>query len=339
MSGDEAKAQKSRCVNNPKGRAEMRGFQALGVKLTYHGNAMEKGIKLYETSTLDRGLEDYGLEESRYDLDRQGRKIAGKKLLRIHTRALQHIFNDAGISKYEDIWGKDGPVERRARQATPTSRGLAVHHFRESLKERKTQAKSHGADEAHRRMIDDMSKCIQMIADMDRSKAPPKPTNINPTASTGFSFDVLEGLGESDVSMEEVDDDDEDVPMGESSRGGSGAAARGAATAQDGNDEDGHGQQAQREDAQIHSSKARGKAPQTPALPKPKTRPWVRHRGYRIHALCIGVNAYTESETLEKLDTAVADAKISGRGSANFPILGPTICARIRPPSVNWKKR
>ena len=87
-------------------------------------------------------------------------------------------------------------------------------------------------------------------ADMDaRINAPA--TQLAASATTeaaasrekqNVSFDVLEGLGESDVSMEEVDDDDVDVPMGESSRGGPGAAARGAATAQGCNDEAGQGQ-------------------------------------------------------------------------------------------------
>ena len=228
MSDDEPSAKRSRCVNNPKGREEMLGFKALGVKLSYHGNAVETGLELYESSRLDRSLQEYGLEESRYDLERQGRKVVGKKLLWIHTRALQHIFNDAGISKYEDIWREEGAVERRARQASQTSRGLAVHHFGESLKERGTQAKNHGADKAHQGMIDAMRRCIRRIADMDRPKALPKSTNMNPPAPAGFSFGVLDGLDQGDVSMEEVDsaqggsdedghgqvDDDDDVAMG-----------------------------------------------------------------------------------------------------------------------------
>ena len=106
-------------ANNTKGRAEMKGFRELGISLMYNGNDIEHAITLYESSALDRmQIQQHGLQESRFDLWHGQTKIAGKKLLMIHTKALQHIFGDTKISSYQDLWREDGAVERRARQAS-----------------------------------------------------------------------------------------------------------------------------------------------------------------------------------------------------------------------------
>ena len=85
----------ARMAKNPKGESELQGFKALGFKLVYKGNDIERGIHDYEAGTIDgRGLNKYGLVQSRFGL--------------LHG----------------------GVVERMAQQVTPAIRRDAVHHFR-----------------------------------------------------------------------------------------------------------------------------------------------------------------------------------------------------------------
>ena len=62
----------------------------LGIRLTYNGNDIEQAITLDENSALDRKqIQEHGLQESHVDLWRGKTKIAGKKLLMIHTAPLR----------------------------------------------------------------------------------------------------------------------------------------------------------------------------------------------------------------------------------------------------------
>ena len=190
-------------ANNTKGRAEMKGFRELGISLMYNGNDIEHAITLYENSALDRmQIQLHGLQESHFDLWRGQTKIAGKKLLMIHTKALQHIFDDTKISSYQDLWREDGAVERRARQASRTSRLNALVYFRESLDVRVGQGAGAGADAGHQHMVSQMKQCIKRIEAMDQgsdarkdgkqAKKPPA------TAAGGNAFAALAGSDDED---------------------------------------------------------------------------------------------------------------------------------------------
>ena len=154
-------------ANNKKGSFEMKGFRALGFTLAFRGNDIEKGIEMYERFELDgRGVWKYGLEEDWRDLWRGHTKIAGRKLLKIHTEALREMF---GVSHYQQLWRAGGVVERRARAASSTDRAVAVQHFRDSLSVRQGQAKGHGAPDAgHQMMGEEMAGCIERIEAMVR---------------------------------------------------------------------------------------------------------------------------------------------------------------------------
>ena len=206
--GNEEDEDPSRMANNTKGRAEMKGFKELGFALTYKGKDIQEGIELYEGSALERHrLHEYGLKESRYNHP----KIAGKKLVMIHTQALRLVFGEASISGYQDLWCEHGVVEKRALQTSRTSRLNALKHFGESLGVRVRQANSSGgADASHQGMIDDMKHCIDRIKALDKTQqqhkgeqkaAPKQPAK----PGAGNSFAAL--LGSSD-SSEESDDDD-----------------------------------------------------------------------------------------------------------------------------------
>ena len=191
-------------ANNPKGRAEMKGFRELGVRLTYNGNDIEHAITLYEKSALDRmQIQQHGLQESHVDLWRGHTKIAGKKLLMIHTKALQHLFEDASISSYQDLWREDGAVERRARQASRTSRDNALVYFRESVDVRVRQAASAGADAGHQHMVAQMKQCIKRIEAMDNAsdarKETKKAQKSRVSAAGGNAFAALAGSDEEDA--------------------------------------------------------------------------------------------------------------------------------------------
>ena len=49
---DRGDTDNSRLVNNPKGQSEMKGFKALGFRLEYNGNSIEKGIDMYEKNQV-----------------------------------------------------------------------------------------------------------------------------------------------------------------------------------------------------------------------------------------------------------------------------------------------
>ena len=190
-------------ANNTKGRAEMRGFRELGISLTYNGNDIEHAITLYENSALDRmQIQQHGLQESHVDLWRGQTKIAGKKLLMIHTEALQHIFGDKTITSYPDLWREDGAVERRARQASPTSRLNALVYFRESLDVRVGQGARAGADAGHQHMVSQMRECIKRIEAMDQgsdARKDGKQAKKPPAAAAGGNaFAALAGSDDED---------------------------------------------------------------------------------------------------------------------------------------------
>jgi len=148
-------------VNNVKGRFELKGFRALGVVLEFCGNDVEEGIRLYEASTINgNDVKKYGLEESDYDLWRGSTKVAGKKLLRIHTAALQHMFGDVSISGYASLWKVGGAVDKKAELADSIAHESAVTHFRDSLNVRQRQG---GGDGGHQQMLDDMLHCIDRL--------------------------------------------------------------------------------------------------------------------------------------------------------------------------------
>ena len=194
-------------ANNTKGRAEMRGFRELGLSLTYNGNDIEHAITVYENSALDRmQIQQHGLQESQVDLWRGQTKIAGKKLLMIHTEALQHIFGDKTITSYPDLWRQDGAVERRARQASPTSRLNALVYFRESLDVRVGQAAGARGDAGHQHMVSQMRQCIKRIEAMDKAnlagkggKETKKTQKAGATAAGGNAFAALAGSDEEDA--------------------------------------------------------------------------------------------------------------------------------------------
>ena len=157
----------------------------------------------YESSALDRmQIQQHGLQESHVDLWRGQTKIAGKKLLMIHTKALQQIFGDTKISSYQDLWREDGAVERRARQASRTSRLNALVYFRESLDVRVGQGAGAGADAGHQHMVSKMKQCIKRIEAMDQGsdarkdgKQAKKPPAM---AAGGNAFAALAGSGDED---------------------------------------------------------------------------------------------------------------------------------------------
>jgi hypothetical protein len=156
----------SRMVNNDKGRAEFKGFRALGFRLTYYRNDIERGIEMYESSALDgKDLAKYGLVESGCDLWRGAARVAGKKLLMMHVEALRHVFEDESISRYQDLWKENGVIDRRAREVDKAAREAAVGHFNGSLQVRARQLAKHpgGADAGHQQMRDEMGKCIRRI--------------------------------------------------------------------------------------------------------------------------------------------------------------------------------
>jgi hypothetical protein len=156
----------SRMVNNDKGRAELKGFRALGFRLTYYRNDVERGIEMYESSALEgKDLGKYGLVESGCDLWRGAARVAGKKLLMMHAEALRHVFEDESISRYQDLWKENGAIDRRARAVDEAAREAAVGHFSESLQVRARQLAKHpgGADAGHQQMRDEMGKCIRRI--------------------------------------------------------------------------------------------------------------------------------------------------------------------------------
>jgi hypothetical protein len=150
-----------RMANNVKGRAELKGFRSLGVPLKFHGNSIEEGIRMYEASEIDgRRVQEYGLEESRYDLWHNSTKVAGKKLLRIHTAALQYMFGDVTITSYASLWKVGGAVDKKAQQADSIARHSAVGHFRDSLNARQQPG---GGDGGHQHMLDEMWHCIERL--------------------------------------------------------------------------------------------------------------------------------------------------------------------------------
>ena len=115
------------------------------------------------------------MKESLKDLYHGHTTVAGKKLLFIRTEALQHMFGDESIAKYQDLWRENGAVERRAWEASSGDRRLAVHYFRESLKIRERQAADHGSRDAgsgrpdgHQQMCNALGDCIKRIEGMDK---------------------------------------------------------------------------------------------------------------------------------------------------------------------------
>ena len=148
-------------------------------------------------------LQEHGLLESHFDLRRGQTKIAGKKLLMIHTEALQHIFGDRTITSYPDLWREDGAVERRARQASRTSRLNALVYFRESLDVRVGQGAGGRGDAGHQHMVLQMRQCIKRIEAMDKAnvagkggKETTKTQKSGATAAGGNAFAALAGSDE-----------------------------------------------------------------------------------------------------------------------------------------------
>ena len=168
--GSGACADDTRMANNPKGQYEMKAFKALGIVLQFNGLNIEEGIRDYEADRLQgmtatKFVRKYGLMQSRFDLWRGPNKVAGKKLLMIRDDALRHIFGDASIHRYQDLWRVDGALDLRARAASPAARQQAMAAFQESLAIRTEQARRRGGapDAGHQDMIKEMQRWIERM--------------------------------------------------------------------------------------------------------------------------------------------------------------------------------
>jgi hypothetical protein len=95
---------------------------------------------------------------------------SSKKLLKLRTEALRHVFCDTSIKSYQDLWEVGGVVERAARRADSIARFSALQHLRESLKLRKVQTPVSGhADKGHLQVSDKIEECLGRIDTMVRA--------------------------------------------------------------------------------------------------------------------------------------------------------------------------
>jgi len=173
-----------RSLTNEQGKHELKGFKALGFKLSFQRpdgtqvsvewaleDYAKKDEERYPGDNLTKGLlKAYGLKRSK----REMRSEPGKHHLFLTREAIRKVFHDKTLSTYKDVFEDRGPVQKKiedlGKKDDKKSYDMlttARKHFGEALKKRKKQrgdAVDRGdADKSHEDVLAALEKCVDRI--------------------------------------------------------------------------------------------------------------------------------------------------------------------------------
>jgi GTPase SAR1 family protein len=136
-----------RCLDNAKGRAELKAFKELGFTFTYKGKDMFEGIEKHKKCSLSKiDAASYGLEIKHFN--RRDSVVMTKD-------AAWELFQVESYSNV-DLWKKDGPIYKKAMTVDLSKLDTAIQCFSQSRDRRGAGPR----DSGHDHMFNCLDACV-----------------------------------------------------------------------------------------------------------------------------------------------------------------------------------